>query len=71
MLFRVQSAAVCGIKAYPVSVEVDLSMGQKPNLMTVGPPDTAVRASSERVKSALRTTRFPIPASSGADVNRS
>ena len=36
MLFRVQSAAVYGITAYPISVEVDLSSGQKLNLMTVG-----------------------------------
>jgi len=62
MLFRVQSAAVCGIKAYPVSVEVDLSTGQKLNLMTVGLPDTAVRESSERVKAALRNCGYVLPA---------
>jgi magnesium chelatase family protein len=62
MLFRVQTAAVCGIKAYPVSVEVDPSMGQKLNLMTVGLPDTAVRKSSERVKSALRNCGYILPA---------
>ena len=61
MLFRVQSAAVCGIKAYPVSVEVDLSSGQKLNLMTVGLPDTAVRESSERVKAALRNCGYVLP----------
>jgi predicted ATPase with chaperone activity len=43
MLFRVQSAAVFGIKAYPIPVEVDLSSGQKLKLMTVGLPDTALR----------------------------
>src|SRR5512135_381893 len=62
MLFRVQSAAVFGIKAYPISVEVDLSMGQKLNLMTVGLPDTAVRESSERVKAALRNCGYHLPA---------
>jgi magnesium chelatase family protein len=62
MLFRVQSAAVFGIKAYPISVEVDLSSGQKLNLMTVGLPDTAVRESSERVKAALRNCGFILPA---------
>ncbi len=61
MLFRVQSAAVFGIKAYPISVEVDLSSGQKLNLMTVGLPDTAVRESSERVKSALRNCGYVLP----------
>jgi len=62
MLFRVQSAAVFGIKAHPISVEVDLSSGQKLNLMTVGLPDTAVRESSERVKAALRNCGFMLPA---------
>jgi len=62
MLFRVQSAAVFGIRAYPVSVEVDLSSGQKLNLMTVGLPDTAIRESSERVKAALRNCGFFLPA---------
>ncbi len=61
MLFRVQSAAVCGIKAYPVSVEVDLSTGQKLNLMTVGLPDATVRESSERVKAALRNCGYVLP----------
>ena len=62
MLFRVQSAAVFGIKAFPISVEVDLSTGQKLSLMTVGLPDTAVRESSERVKAALRNCGFHLPA---------
>jgi len=61
VLFRVQSAAVFGIKAHPISVEVDLSKGQKLNLMTVGLPDTAVRESSERVKAALRNCGFVLP----------
>jgi len=61
MLFRVQSAAVFGITAYPISVEVDLSSGQKLNMMTVGLPDTAVRESSERVKAALRNCGYSLP----------
>jgi magnesium chelatase family protein len=61
MLFRVQSAAVFGIKAYPVSVEVDLSTGRKLDMMTVGLPDTAVRESSERVKAALRNCGYVLP----------
>jgi magnesium chelatase family protein len=62
MLFRVHSAAVFGINAFPVSVEVDLSYGEKLNLMTVGLPDTAIRESRERVKSALRNCGFKLPA---------
>ncbi len=62
MLFRVQSAAVFGISAHPIAVEVDLSLGEKLQLMTVGLPDTAVRESSERVKAALRNCGFILPA---------
>jgi magnesium chelatase family protein len=62
MLFRVQSAAVFGIKAHPISVEVDLSSGQRLNFMTVGLPDMAVKESSERVKAALRNCGFILPA---------
>ena len=61
MLYRVQSAAVFGIKAYLISVEVDLSLGRKLNFMTVGLPDTAVRESSERVKAALRNCGYQLP----------
>ena len=61
MLYRVQSAAVFGIKAFLISVEVDLSCGQKLNMMTVGLPDTAVRESSERVKAALRNCGYVLP----------
>ncbi|PYV08753.1 MAG: ATP-dependent protease, partial [Acidobacteria bacterium] len=62
MLFCVQSAAVFGIEAYPVAVEVDLSSGQKLNFLTVGLPDPAVRESKERVKAALRNCGYPLPA---------
>ena len=70
MLFRVHSAAVFGIKAYPIAVEVDLSTGQKLNLMTVGLPDTAVRESSERVKAALRNCGYILPPSANHDQSR-
>ncbi|MDR1726506.1 MAG: YifB family Mg chelatase-like AAA ATPase [Acidobacteriota bacterium] len=61
MLFRVHSAAVFGVKAHPVSVEIDLSFGEKLLLTTIGLPDAAVRESGQRVKSALRNCGFPLP----------
>ncbi|MBN2318969.1 MAG: YifB family Mg chelatase-like AAA ATPase [Acidobacteria bacterium] len=61
MLYRVYSAAVFGIKAYLVSVEVDLSSGQKLDLKMVGLPDTAVRESSERIHAALRNCGYTLP----------
>ena len=53
MLFKALSAAVFGIDAYPVEVEVDISAGL-PNFTTVGLPDAAVRESRERIKSAIK-----------------
>ena len=41
MLFKTFSAAVFGIDAYLVGVEVDISAGNA-NFMTVGLPDAAV-----------------------------
>lgn len=61
MLFRVYSAAVFGINAYPVSVEVDFSTGRKLDLKVVGLPDTAVRESSERIHAALRNCGYTLP----------
>ena len=53
MLFKTHSAAVFGIDAYLVEVEVDISAGQ-PIFLTVGLPDAAVRESRERIRSAIK-----------------
>src|SRR3978361_1365592 len=60
-LFRTRSAAVYGIDAYLVDVEVDLYPGAAQNFITVGMPDTAVRESRERIKSALLNSGFGYP----------
>jgi len=53
-LYRTRSAAVFGIDAHLIDVEVDMySGGNKRDFITVGMPDTAVRESRERIKSAL------------------
>ena len=56
MLARIKSAAVAGIDAYIVEVEVDISFGL-PMFNIVGMPETAVRESRERVKSAIKIGR--------------
>ncbi len=61
MLARVQSAAVVGLDAVPVDVEVDVSPGI-PAFAVVGLPDTAVREARERVRSAIRNTGYEMPA---------
>ena len=54
MFKRIRSYCLFGIKAVPVSVEVDSSQGL-PGFTLVGLPDNAVRESRERVVSAIRS----------------
>lgn len=63
MLFKVFSAAVYGIDAHIIDVEVDYSgvVLEKPEFNTVGLPDAAVRESRDRVRSAIRNCGFDIP----------
>jgi magnesium chelatase family protein len=61
-LFRTRSAAVYGIEAHPIEVEVDMyPSGSTRDFITVGMPDTAVRESRERIKSALMNSGFGYP----------
>ena len=60
MLARVHSAALVGIDARVLDVEVDVS-GGLPCFNIVGLPDTSVREARERVRSALRNAGFPFP----------
>ena len=60
-LFRTRSAAIFGIDAHLIDVEVDMYPGQIRDFITVGMPDTAVRESRERIKSALMNSGFGYP----------
>ena len=60
VLARVRAAAVLGIDAYPVDVEVDLANGL-PSFSTVGLPSSAVREARERVTAALLNSGFEFP----------
>ena len=55
MLARVLSAAVNGIEAYPVEVEVNAGWGD-PIVIVVGLPDVAVKESRDRVSTALNNS---------------
>ncbi len=63
MLYKTLSAAVYGIDANIVEVEVDCSglRTEQDHFMTVGLPDAAVRESRERIRSALRNCGYDIP----------
>jgi len=60
MLARIRSAAVLGIDAYPVDVEVDITNGL-PSFSTVGLPQGAVKEGRERVGAALVNAGFSFP----------
>jgi magnesium chelatase family protein len=61
VLARVWSAAIHGVDALKVGVEVDVSNGL-PGVSLVGLPDVAVQESRERVKTALKNsgTQYPL-----------
>jgi len=60
MLANVTSAAIVGIDAFFVQVEVDLGRGL-PAFSIVGLPDVSVKESRDRVRAALRNLGFEFP----------
>jgi magnesium chelatase family protein len=60
MFALARTFALVGVDAQPVYVEVDIG-GGLPSFTIVGLPDTAVRESRERVRSALRNSGFRYP----------
>ena len=60
MLASLRSAAVLGVEALAVIVEVDVSFGL-PVFTMVGLPDASVRESRDRVRTAIRNSGFEFP----------
>lgn len=70
MLYKTLSAAVYGIDAYLVEVEVDVgAAGVQSQFNVVGLPDVAVKESRERVKAALKNSGFDFPSPHNVTVN--
>src|SRR5215467_14324473 len=69
MLFKALSAAVFGIDAYIVEVEVDVGSGRMGDFNVVGLPDIAVKESRERIKAALKNCGFEFPYPQGVTIN--
>ena len=64
MLFKARSAAVYGIDAHLIDVEVDFSgvaNATDATFATVGLPDAAVRESRDRVRAAIKNSGFDLP----------
>ncbi len=62
MLAKVNSAAIVGLAAIPVEVEVDIQSQGLPSFTIVGLPDKAVEEAKERVRSAIKNTGAEFPA---------
>src|SRR5258706_5135625 len=56
MLAKVWSAAIVGLDAVSVEVEVDIASQGLPNFFIVGLPDKAVDEAKERVRTAIRNS---------------
>ena len=64
MLFKARSAAVYGIDAHLIDVEVDFAgvlNAADATFSTVGLPDAAVRESRDRVRAAIKNSGFDLP----------
>lgn len=60
VLAKACSAGVLGIDAYPVHIEVDVSLGL-PQYNLVGLPDSAVKEGAVRVRAAIENAGFSLP----------
>lgn len=61
MLAKVSSFGILGLEAYPVEIEIDISVGL-PAISLIGLPDLTIRESRERLKPALKNSGFNWPA---------
>lgn len=68
-LAKVHSAAVKGIEAYPIEIEVDISRGHLPNIVLVGLPDAAVKESISRIRAAFTNTGYRFPSDGRLTIN--
>ncbi|MFN7983433.1 MAG: YifB family Mg chelatase-like AAA ATPase [Vicinamibacterales bacterium] len=60
VLATIRAAALYGVDACPVQVEVDVSFGM-PMFTMVGLPDASVRESRDRVRAAIKNSGFEFP----------
>jgi magnesium chelatase family protein len=58
---KVYSAAVVGVEAFEVEIEVHAGWGNTDKIAVVGLPDTAVKESKDRVTSAISNSAFRWP----------
>ena len=60
MLAKVLSSTLIGIEGFKITVEVDISQGL-PAFDIVGLPDSAVKESKDRVRTAIKNSNINMP----------
>lgn len=60
MYSRVKTCTLFGLNGYEVDVETDLARSM-PKVSLVGLPDTAIKESIERVRSAINNSGYEFP----------
>ena len=60
LVAKIYSSGLIGVNGYTVEVEVDTSQGL-PSFETVGLPDSAVKESKERVRTAIKNSGYTFP----------
>src|ERR1700676_444758 len=66
---KVYSAAVIGVEAFEVEIEVDAGWGNPDKIAVVGLPDTAVKESRDRVTSAIGNSGLRWPGGKRITIN--
>ena len=61
MLATVQSGTLLGIEAHPVEVEADVSSRGLPKVIIVGLPESTVKESRDRIRSAMVNSGYRFP----------
>ena len=59
MFVKAYSASLVGVSAITISVEVNLSRGL--GMFLVGLPDSSVKESQDRIRSAFENSNFKMP----------
>ena len=66
---KVYSAAVVGVEAFEVEIEVHAGWGNTDKIAVVGLPDTAVKESKDRVTSAISNSALRWPSGKRITIN--
>lgn len=61
MISKVYTATLQGLRAVPVTIEVNACTNPQPRFVIVGLPDSAVKESQERILSALSVNNYRVP----------